>query len=198
MKFMVSMFVIIFMIVLLFASGCTSQTQKAPDVNITPSSPPSNAPDIKESKVDEAYHASSNEISNQMKIVSNAFPLETTAAGKPYSRSDLEQKGASLKWIADQWHKQMVQLKDLQTKEEEMTRIAHLQYLMGIKNSGSYIEEAANAEAKKEYSLAEDYARKAKVVLQNIKEIPDSEHQKLIETLIKDLDDYQLKMNHQI
>ena len=186
------------MIVLIFASGCTSQMQKTPEVNITPSSPPSNAPDIQESKVDEAYHASSDEISNQMKIVSNAFPLETTAAGKPYSRSDLELKGASLKWIADQWHKQMVQFKDLQTKEEEMTRIAHLQYLMGIKNSGNYIEEAAKAEAEREYSLAEDYARKAKVVLQNIKGIPDSEHQKLIETLIKDLDDYQLEMNHQI
>lgn len=198
----ISVFLIVTVIFLILVTGCTSPSQKSSTEPIAPSSVSTqmqpNTQDSKKDEVNEAYHTSSNEILDQMKSVSNALPLEKTITGQPYSRSELELKGASLKNIADKWHKQMVLIKDIPTKDEEMTRNTHLQYLMGIKDAGSDIEEAAKAEALNEYSLAEDYATKSKVLFKNIKGIPDSEHKMMIETLIRDLDDYKLKMNHQI
>jgi hypothetical protein len=112
------------------------------------------------------------EIVNKTNSLIEAMVLGTQLVQVGYSPSMVYVRAEDLGYTTENYYDQLLKMK-VSTPENEMKRVAYLQFLHSAKSSAYHIADAAEAESFGDYENALSMATAAKFDLQNIEVDPD-------------------------
>lgn len=115
---------------------------------------------------------SQSEIVNKTNDLIEAMVLGTQLVQVGYSPSMVYVRAEDLGYTTENYYDQLLKMK-VSTPENEMKRVAYLQFLHSAKSSAYHIADAAEAESFGDYENALSMATAAKFDLQNIEVDPD-------------------------
>jgi hypothetical protein len=200
-KILMGIFIVTLCVLFVVCSGCTSRQEgtlppdtqtpgafQTPTAGVTPMPTPSSIstspavstqlPSDREGTGDQDtaftlfFLKSQAEIINKTNLLLEAMVPGTMTVQAVYSPSLVYVRAEDLGYTTENYYDQLLDMK-IGTPENEMKRVAYLQFLYSAKSSAYHIADAAEAESYGDYRNALVMATAAKLDLQNIEADPD-------------------------